>query len=293
MFEGMDVEIIHTIGLQLKAEAGELRSTMCAVDGTVSQAMSSWHGVDASGFATAWNGHHRPSLDRAAAALDDLAGVALVNGDEQQRTSSASESPAAAVIGASAALGSAFAAQLSTVNNILGVPDLVRRWNGVLSRVRVTRGLVSGVDDQLAKVTKSLDSMTNDVRHAGSYRFISDIGRGVTDKLGRFGLGITELQHGSVIVSDLRRGQIGSGIGEAATGLADGLKSSKNPTAYLAGFDLALWKDVVNAGIEDNRAHWLRGVPPPTSVQGITDVWIPAMRATGTEFIQKAKGWLM
>ncbi|MDA8282312.1 MAG: WXG100 family type VII secretion target [Actinomycetota bacterium] len=82
-FEGMDPDVVHALGQQLKNQEQAIRSTVSAVDGIINQMEGSWKGPDAVQFLGWWQQQHRPALLQAADAVGGL-GQSAWNNVEQQ-----------------------------------------------------------------------------------------------------------------------------------------------------------------------------------------------------------------
>lgn len=86
-FVGMDSGEVRRVAAALRSQSGHVGTIVGTVDGLVHQSLGHWHGSDAVDFAHVWTSSFRPRLLALRAWLDDMASSALVNADQQDRTS--------------------------------------------------------------------------------------------------------------------------------------------------------------------------------------------------------------
>lgn len=86
-FEGMDVEVVSSLGNQLRHQESAIHSIVSAIDGIVNQMEGSWKGHDATEFQNWWQSQHKPALMNAASAVGGLGQSALNNASAQQQVS--------------------------------------------------------------------------------------------------------------------------------------------------------------------------------------------------------------
>lgn len=135
-FIGMDPAVIRRIGADLQVQANNLVAITSAVDGSVSRSLQLWQGQDAVDFSHLWASGYRPKLEVLRHRLEELAKLAGVNADEQERESGDLSGTAGAVNqigraldaggvdGHSDAALAAFFGLLDAVNGIVGDVDL-------------------------------------------------------------------------------------------------------------------------------------------------------------------------
>lgn len=88
-FEGMDTDLVQSLGHQLKNEENQIQSIISAIDGIVNQMEGAWKGADATEFAGWWQSQHRPALLACGEAVGGLGQSALNNAQQQISASQA------------------------------------------------------------------------------------------------------------------------------------------------------------------------------------------------------------
>ena len=86
---GMDVDVVDSVGKQLKQRGGSLQQVIQTVDGLINRADQDWWGRKGQQFVHEWRSVHRLALVQAAAAVTELSETALRNVTEQRSVSSA------------------------------------------------------------------------------------------------------------------------------------------------------------------------------------------------------------
>jgi len=88
-FEGMDIQVVQQLSIQMRNEENQIQSIVSAIDGIVNQMEGSWKGPDATAFMGWWQQQHRPALIAAAEAVGGLAQSAQNNVMQQEQASQA------------------------------------------------------------------------------------------------------------------------------------------------------------------------------------------------------------
>lgn len=85
-FTGMDVQAVRTLGTQLNAKAGEIRSIAQQLTGQLES--TPWVGPDREQFYGDWTGQHMTALNQVCQALEGASQRATMNANQQEQTSS-------------------------------------------------------------------------------------------------------------------------------------------------------------------------------------------------------------
>ena len=85
---GMDVEEIETVAQQLHSQAEQIGQVISTIEGLIGQAEGAWKGDDAARFKDEWGCQHRPALQQAQQAIENLGTAARNNAARQRDTSS-------------------------------------------------------------------------------------------------------------------------------------------------------------------------------------------------------------
>lgn len=84
---GMDADEVERVATQLNNQANSLGQAISQINGLVNQATQVWDGNDSRQFHDWWNNTHKPNLEKAKHALEDLGKSAKQNAEEQRRIS--------------------------------------------------------------------------------------------------------------------------------------------------------------------------------------------------------------
>lgn len=86
-FTGMDIQAVRTLGNQMTAKAGEIRTLMGQL--TTQLQNTPWVGPDREGFLGDWQGTHCQQLNAVIGGLEDAARRANLNAQDQENVSNA------------------------------------------------------------------------------------------------------------------------------------------------------------------------------------------------------------
>lgn len=89
----MDVDVVESVGRQLRQQGGQLTAAIRSVDALVDAVRDHWWGVRGRDFVREWQAVHRPALLRVADSVAGLGQSALNNSAEQRGVSFPSETP--------------------------------------------------------------------------------------------------------------------------------------------------------------------------------------------------------
>lgn len=84
---GMDVDEVERVAGQLRQQAGMLQQAISQINGLVTQATQFWDGSDSKQFQQWWVETHKPNLENAKQALEELSETAKKNAQQQREVS--------------------------------------------------------------------------------------------------------------------------------------------------------------------------------------------------------------
>lgn len=284
--EGMDVDQVQQLA-QCLSENAQTLSRINAMLATLSAELGHyWQGPSSAAFQQQWAAQYRPALSNAAAALSDLHAHVIANLEQQVQASAAGTGAGSAGLAGPAAPASGL-----TLGGILGAlgGGIAGTW-GIASKIE---GYVSLATTPFERLEQLSDESTllrfedspilnwlNDNPHVQELdELMSKAGLAdVLDKVDKVGTAMSYLAIGTAAaasVHDLADHQYGNAFGQVIDGTAAGLKNSKDPVAYLAGFDLSLLQKDYELG---RQIQW-SGIPSPFSVSNFENDYIPAFES--------------
>lgn len=293
---GMDVDVVESVGKQLRQQGQQVTALVRAVDALVDSADGHWWGGRGRDFAQQWRTVHRRSLLEAAGAVDGLAGTALENA-QHQRGASASGSVAAVndsfrrndgALRAHPGMGRGYR-NLDALDHLLDhgytqFGAISAALGGLFTTARGTpygnayKKLFGSAD--FMRYNRSLQSLYN----PSVVKILdSPLLRGAD----LFGKGLALVDNGTAVYKQFFDPRF---AGDAALGdkfeaggfaLGSALKSSKNPVMYLSGAAVTAWSMVA---AEATRVDY-----SPEATSQTWEYVVSNPRVIGEEFGKAAK----
>jgi len=289
-FDGMDVEQAQGLARQLEGHAqnlGHITSSLTALTMALSQ---SWHGPASAVFQQQCAAQHHPALNGAARAMSDLHAHLTANIQQQVRASAADSGPGGTgpgiwgvVAGVTGFLVTA-SKVLDPVDQVTAALDLVddlagNKWVTGRYHKTWTRLVNLDRDSSLFRYKKS------PVLHAlHDNAFVQRAGHLLTathadEVLGPAGAIMSVMSiaaDGGQALMAVHDHQYAKAGGDLVDATADGLKTSKNPVAYLIGANIVIWKEDFDlaSGID-----WKQGIPNPFDAETFRDDYVPTFKS--------------
>jgi len=281
-FDGMDVEQAQGLARQLEGHAqnlGHITSSLTALTMALSQ---SWHGPASAVFQQQWAAQHHPALNGAARAMSDLHAHLTANIQQQVRASAA-DVPWTERVWHVIDDGNRF---------VLGPLDKLRDITGKDYVVGTKENKEYGV---VWRQLMKLDHENSFFAYKQSPTLLGFHDNPHVQLAGRIlrethlstvvkALGPVGMVMGAVSVvgdvqharADAQAGRYASAGGDLLDATADGLKTSKNPVAYLIGANIVIWKEDFDlaSGID-----WKQGIPNPFDAETFRDDYVPTFKS--------------
>jgi len=83
----MDADEVERVAGSLRQQAGALQQAISQINGLVTQATQVWDGADSKQFHEWWVNTHKPNLENAKHALEELSDTAKKNAQQQREVS--------------------------------------------------------------------------------------------------------------------------------------------------------------------------------------------------------------
>jgi uncharacterized protein YukE len=293
-FDGMDVEQAQGLARQLEGHAqnlGHITSSLTALTMALSQ---SWHGPASAVFQQQWAAQHHPALNGAARAMSDLHAHLAANIQQQVRASAADSGPGgsgggawAVIAGITAGLGAAsdtwdrYVSRYTDPLEKLG--DLAsNKWVTGRYHKTWTRLVNLDRDSSLFRYKKSpvLHALHDNalVQRAGHLLTATHGGK-LLEALGPAGAimsGVGIAADGGQALMAVHDHQYAKAGGDLVDAAADGLKTSKNPVAYLIGANIVIWKENYDLA---SQIDWKQGIPNPFDAETFRDDYVPTFKS--------------
>lgn len=298
---GADADELDALARQMRNAAARLEVLSREVNARL--VGSPWNGADAEQFRQQWQQTLKPGLVRTSAFLTESHRILAASGAAQREASLSGGELCSGSGGLAAGAGPS----ISTVWQ--AATDSAETWAKIAAPViglgTLTRG--ASTMGRYTNAWRPMLKMGPLMRYKSSpfLQSIKGLGGAAASKGGivkqiidnpafktanTVAGGITRVDRFLEMGSDFRDIVTGrsNGVkmdgGDYARSLADmtasGLKTSKNPVAYLAGVNVSIWSDVVEEGNKAIRSGdmTLRGLPSPFSTQSLKDVYLPAAK---------------
>lgn len=238
---GMDVDVVESLGKQLRTQGQSIRMTVGKVDALINQAGQHWYGGRGRSFVNQWQTIHRQHLLTVAESIEGLGQSALNNAAEQRGVSgdggSAISGPhqQPSVHAGNAGLSSFLKTpEMSAAAAILGVTGLLStlgKNSSLVGRYGGVYQTLFGQGEKMADFWRYKKALNGPFQVNGLADALDN-----SSTLGWLGKGLTGLSviDGVGTLLDEKKPweeRVGAGWG-AAMSL---MKTSKNPVAYLGG----------------------------------------------------------
>ena len=305
-FDGMDVEQAQGLARQLEGHAqnlGHITSSLTALTMALSQ---SWHGPASAVFQQQWAAQHHPALNGAARAMSDLHAHLTANIQQQVRASAADSGPGGTgpgiwgvVAGVTGFLVTAskvldpvdqVTAALDLVNDLAGNKWVTGRYHKTWTRLvnldrdsslfRYKKSPVLHALHDNALVQRADHLLTavhdNALVQRADHLLTAVHGDKALKVLGPAGLIVSVAADGGQALMAVHDHQYAKAGGDLLDATADGLKTSKNPVAYLIGANIVIWKEDFDlaSGID-----WKQGIPNPFDAGTFRDDYVPTFKS--------------
>jgi hypothetical protein len=294
---GMDVDVVESVGKQLRQQGQQVASLVRAVDALIDTADGQWWGARGRDFVHQWRTLHRRRLLEVAASVDELSSTALRNVEEQRRTSGSSSAGES-----SRGLHHAAASNspprddraqgyrnLEALNGFLGhgvtqVSALAAFLGGVATTYR---GRPYGAAYKKLFGGSEFMHYNRTLQHLYSPTARKVLENPLMDKVDLVGKGFTLVDKGVGLYKNFfdpnraSSASFGDKIWAGGSAAGSALKMSKNPVAYLAGAAVTSWSLV---GSEAAKVDY-----SPEATQQTWDYIRANPGAVGEEFGKAAK----
>lgn len=305
--EGMDVDQVTSLARRIDSHTRTLESIAAVLGGLAAELSHLWHGPAAAAFFHDCETRHRPALGGAARAIAEMHAHLVANIEQQTRASAADAGFGAARGGGSgggigaiadAALGGVVGGVGFLWNTAKGIDDRISPVETSLDTIRE----LAGNDDVVGRYDKTWTEVMKLDRDGSLLKYkqspvlhwlhdnpgvqkvggvlddphaakVLDIAGKGGNAIGLASAGIDGVKAGDQAFAHHNYGAAGGDLVDAT---ATGLKTSKNPVAYLAGVDITLVKEDYDLA---QRIDWKQGIPSPFSGDNFRTIYVPTFKS--------------